>query len=78
MVGGDHLENDGWSLRMMFWNVCGWARSDFGTKSQSVGNLDMRAMVFGMVQTDVVGVVETWLKSGDVAALDGYSLFGHN
>ena len=44
---------------MMFWNVCGWARSDFGTKSQSVGNLDMRAMVFGMVQHDVVGVAET-------------------
>ena len=58
-VDGDYLENVGWSLRMMFWNVCGWARSDFGTKSQSFINLDMRAMVFGMVQPDVVGVAET-------------------
>ena len=35
-------------------------------------------MVFGMVQPDVVGVAETWLKDGDVATLDGYSWFGHN
>ena len=78
-VEGDHLlENAGSSLRTMFWNVCGWARSEFGTKSQSVNNLDMRAMVFGMVQLDVDGVAEAWLKDGDVAALDGYSWFGHN
>ena len=31
-----------------------------------------------MFQPDVVGVAETWLKDGDVAALDGYSWFGHN
>ena len=27
-----------------------------------MGNLDMRAKVFGMFQPDVVGVAETWLK----------------
>ena len=31
-----------------------------------------------MFQPDVVRVAETWLKDGDVAALDGYSWFGHN
>ena len=30
-----------------------------------------------MFQPDV-GVAETWLKDGDVAALDGYSWCGHN
>ena len=32
-----------------------------------MGNLDMRAKVFGMFQPDVVGVAETWLKDGDAA-----------
>ena len=31
-----------------------------------------------MVQPDVVGVAEIWLKDGDVPTLDGYSWFGHN
>ena len=57
-MGGDFLE-DGWSLRMMFWNVYGWARSGFGARAKSVSNLDMRAKVFGMFQPDVVGVAET-------------------
>ena len=43
-----------------------------------MGNLDMRAKVFGMFQPDVAGVAETWLKDGDVATLDGYTWFGHN
>ena len=77
-VGGDCLEDDGWSLRMMFWNVCGWAKSGFGARANSVDNLDMRVKIFGMFQPDVVWVAETWLKDGDVAALDGYSWFGHN
>ena len=58
-VGGDHLDDDGWSMRMMFWNVCGWARSDCSAKVQNVSNMDMRAKVFGMFQPDVVGVAET-------------------
>ena len=41
-MGGDGLEDDGWSLRMMFWNVCGWAKSGFGARAKSVDNLDMR------------------------------------
>ena len=49
-VGGDCLEDDGWSLRMMFWNVCGWAKSGFGARVKSVDNLDMRVKVFGMFQ----------------------------
>ena len=42
-VGGDHLEDDGWPMRMMFWKVCGWARSGLSTsaKAQSVSNLDL-------------------------------------
>ena len=35
-VGGDCLEEDRWFLRMMFWNVCGWARSGFGAIGQRV------------------------------------------
>ena len=62
----------------MFWNICGWAKSGFGARAKSVDNLDMRVKIFGMFQPDVVGVAETWLKDGDVAALDGYSWFGHN
>ena len=80
-VVGDFLvgeEEDELSLRMMFWNVCGWARSGTSGREKSVGNLDMRTKVFQMFQPDVVWVAETWLRDGDAAAMVGYSWFGHN
>ena len=62
-IGGDHLEDDGWSKMMMFWNVYGWARSDLvlikvHAARQQLGH---ESKGFGMFQRDVVGVAETWL-----------------
>ena len=35
-------ESNGYSLRMMFWNVRGWARHGIGAKEKSVDNLDLK------------------------------------
>ena len=71
-------EMDCVSVKMMFWNVAGWARGDGNDGVRSVEDRDMRAKVISFYKPDVVCLVETWLKGGEVAGFDGYHWFGHN
>ena len=65
------------SLKMMFWNVCGWSCGQVDVVKE-VESMDMRCRVFNRFKPDIICVAETWLKVEDVASFDGYTWFGQN
>ena len=62
----------------MCWNVAGWARGEENDGVQTVEDRDMRGKVISFYKPDVVCLVETLLKKGEVAGFDGYHWFGRN
>ena len=66
------------NVKMMCWNVAGWARGDGNEGVRSVEDCDMRAKVISCYKPDVACLVETWLKGDEVAVFEGYHWFGHN
>ena len=70
--------NEGMKVKMMCWNVAGWANGDVDGGVRSVEERDMRANVINFYNPDVVCLVETWLKGGDVVGFEGYHWFGSN
>ena len=59
-------------VKMMCWNVAGWARGDGNEGVRSVEDHDMRAKVINFYKPDVVCLVETWLKGNEVAGFDAW------
>ena len=59
VVDAEECDETCMNVKMMCWNVTGWARGDVSEGIRTVEEHDMRAKVINFYEPDVVCLVET-------------------